>query len=486
MRVLHVAAELYPFVKTGGLGDVVAALPPAIARCGADVRLLLPGFPALTSGLEMDEAGRRSAGGAVTLRRARIPGSGLPVYLVDSPELFDRPGNPYLGPDGRDWPDNHRRFALLAQAAAALATGDGDAGWRPDLVHAHDWHAALAPAYLRARDCPAASVFTIHNLAFQGLFPPERFADLNLPGSFFSVDGVEYYGQVSFMKAGIRFADRITTVSPTYAREIQTPACGFGLEGLLHSRRAHLSGILNGVDYGIWNPETDQSLPRPFGVSDLSGESEARAALRRRLDLSPTPNGPLFGAVTRLTEQKGFDLVLNVLPEIVRTGGQLAILGSGDEALEREFLAAAGRWPEQVAVRLGFDEPLAHAIIGGSDVMMVPSRFEPCGLTQLYALRYGTIPLVHRVGGLADTVADADEAGLADGTATGIVFAEPTVPALLGAVRRAFSLHARPEVWRGLQRQAMQARFGWDDAARRYLDLYRAALDERDQPKAVG
>lgn len=486
MRVLHVAAELYPFVKTGGLGDVIAALPPALARCGADVRLLLPGFPGLTSGVERLEPLPRQPGSAVTLRRGRSPSSGLPVYLIDAPELFDRPGNPYLGPDGRDWPDNHRRFALLGQAAAVLAAGDGDSDWRPDVVHAHDWHAALAPAYLQAWGCSAASVFTIHNLAFQGLFPAEAFPDLNLPGSFFSVDGIEYYGQVSFMKAGIRFADRITTVSPTYAMEIQTPAFGFGLEGLLQSRSSRLSGILNGVDYGIWNPEADENLPRPFDASNLSGKSEAKAALRRRLGLSPNFDGPLFGAVTRLTEQKGFDLVLDVLAEIVDAGGQLAILGSGDEALERDFLAAAGRWPEQVAVRMGFDEPLAHAIIGGADVMMVPSRFEPCGLTQLYALRYGTIPLVHRVGGLADTVVDADEAGLADGTATGIVFRDPTVPALLDAVRRACRLYARPNVWRALQLRAMRMRFGWDDAARRYLDLYRTALRDRGEPAPTG
>lgn len=486
MRILQVASELYPFVKTGGLGDVMAALPPALTTAGADVRLLLPGYPSLLGSLEGLTSVAGTPGSPAGLRLGRVPRTGVRAYLIDAPDLFDRPGNPYLGPDGRDWPDNHRRFAILGTAAAALASGRGDPRWRPDVVHAHDWHAGLVPAYMRAQSSSAASVFTVHNLAFQGLFPWERFADLDLPEAFFSIDGLEYYGQVSFMKAGLRFADRITTVSPTYAEEIQTPAWGFGLDGLLRSRRAVLSGILNGADYGIWNPESDPVLPRRFDAACLSGKADAKTALQQRLGLAVEPGRLLFGAVTRLTGQKGFDLVLDALPEMLRAGGQLAMLGSGDEAMEQAFRAAAERLPEQVAVTIGFDEALAHAIVGGCDMMLVPSRFEPCGLTQLYAMRYGTLPLVHRVGGLADTVVDADDAGLANGSANGVVFEEATVEALMGGIRRGFRLFARPEVWRRLQRQAMVANFSWEAAAERYLDLYRVALAARGQTEATG
>lgn len=486
MRILQVASELYPFVKTGGLGDVMAALPPALATAGADVRLLLPGYPALLDSLEGLTSVADTVGYPAGLRLGRVPRTGILAYLIDAPGLFDRPGNPYLGPDGRDWPDNHRRFALLGAAAAALASGRGDPRWQPDLVHAHDWHAGLVPAYVGAQGSPAASVFTIHNLAFQGLFARERFGDLGLPDSFFSIDGLEYYGQVSFMKAGLQFADRITTVSPTYAEEIQTPAWGFGLDGLLRSRRAVLSGILNGADYEIWSPESDPALPRPFDATNLSGKADAKAALQQRLGLAVEPGRLLFGAVTRLTGQKGFDLVLNALPEILGAGGQLAMLGSGDAAMEQGYRAVAERLPEQVRVTVGFDERLAHAIVGGCDMMLVPSRFEPCGLTQIYAMRYGTLPLVRRVGGLADTVVDADDAGLANGTASGVAFEDATVEALMDGIRRGFRLFAQPEVWRRLQRQAMAANFSWEAAAGRYLDLYRVALAARGQTGAIG
>ncbi|HEY1261786.1 MAG TPA: glycogen synthase GlgA [Stellaceae bacterium] len=480
MRVLHVVAELYPWVKSGGLGDVAAALPPALQALGVDTRLLLPGFTGfLDAFTETDEVARLRTPFAVErvrLTRVRLPGNHVLAYLVDHPAFYDRPGGPYAGPDGIEWPDNHRRFGLLGWIAAALARG-ADPAWRPDIVHAHDWHAGLTPAYIAAGP-PAASrigtVFTVHNLAYRGLFPAAAFADLALPPAFFSIDGVEFYGGVSFLKAGLFFADRLTTVSPTYAREIQTPAFGWGLDGLLRSRAPVLSGILNGVDPQIWDSRRDAVLPKPYGEEDApAGKRAAKTALQQRLGLDRRATAPLFGAVSRLTAQKGLDLVLAGLPELLAAGGQLALLGAGDAGLEAGFTAAAAAYPGAVAVEIGYDESLSHLIMAGADVMLLPSRFEPCGLTQLYALRYGALPLVHRVGGLNDTVVDADAATLADGSATGFAFDEDSAPALTRTIARAALLYREPELWRRMMQQAMTRNFTWDAAARQYLALYR-------------
>lgn len=475
MRVLYVSTEVYPALKTGGLADVNAALPPAMIGLGADVRLLLPAFPALC-----DAAGRRErvAGlgpafglGEVRVSRANL--FGVPAYLIEAPQFYARKGTPYGDADGRDWPDNDLRFALLGWVASRFADGSLD-DWRPDIVHGHDWHAGLAPAYLAARggDGPA-SVFTLHNLAFQGHFPPSVFSSLGLPEEFFAMQGVEFHGGVNFMKAGLQYADRITTVSPTYAKEIQTPAFGFGMDGLLRSRTGALSGILNGVDRGIWNPAQDAHLAATYDAGDPSRKAKCRAALRVELGLSPKSTGPLLGAVSRLTEQKGLDLLLEAVPMLLSNGAQLALLGTGDAAIAEAFSAAAARHPQQVAVRLGYDEGLAHRIIAGADVIAVPSRFEPCGLTQMYGLAYGTLPLVRHVGGLADTVRDADPAALAAGTATGFVFREASVDALCGALGRIFATWKSPPVWARLRSTAMRQDFGWTPAARRYLALYR-------------
>jgi starch synthase len=475
MRVLHAAAELFPWVKTGGLGDVLAALPPALAEAGIDTRLVLPGFTAFLDAFELTDIARLRtpfAAERVRVALARLRDSEVSAYLVDHPTFYDRPGSPYADPGGRDWPDNHRRFALLGWAAAALAQG-ADPGWRPDILHCHDWHAGLAPAYLRADGSPVPSVFTVHNLAYQGFFPAEFFPDLALPPGFFSIDGVEFYGGLSFLKAGLFYADRLTTVSPTYASEIQTPAFGMGLDGLLRTRANRLTGILNGVDPRIWSPESDALLPRRYGVGDAAeGKAAAKAALERRFGLAEEGRGPLFGAVTRLTPQKGLDLLLAALPGLVSLGGRLVLLGSGDGDLEAGFAAAARLHPGRVGVVLGYDEALSHLIVAGSDAILVPSRFEPCGLTQLYALRYGSPPVVRHTGGLADTVIDANAATLADGSATGFTFREETADALLGAVRRAAELHGDPAAWRRVVRQAMTRDFSWDAAATQYAALY--------------
>jgi starch synthase len=480
MRVLHASAELYPWVKSGGLADVAAALPAALIALGADARLLVPGFPGFLEAFsDITDVVRLPTPFAlerVRIALARLPGTERLAYLVDHPAFYDRPGNPYAGPDGMDWPDNHRRFGLFGWIAAALARGAGR-DWRPDILHCHDWHAGLAAAYLAATppaDGPVPTVFTIHNIAYRGLFRSAIFPDLALPPAFFSIDGVEFFGDVSFLKAGLFYADRLTTVSPTYAREIQTPAFGWGLDGLLRSRAAVLTGILNGVDPQIWDPRHDANLPQAYGIEDVAaGKRAAKLALQRRLGLEQRGNAPLFGAVTRLTPQKGLDLLLAILPQLVASGAQLVLLGSGDLDLERGFATASQTYAGSVAVELGYDEALSHLIIGGSEILVMPSRFEPCGLTQLYALRYGTLPLVHRVGGLADTVIDATTVSLADGTATGFAFDEESPQALLSATNHAEAQFRQPPIWRRMIRQAMTRDFSWGAAARRYLALYR-------------
>lgn len=478
MRVLYVSTEVYPALKTGGLADVNAALPRALMAAGAQVRLLLPAFPALMAAAgDLAEVVRlqapipaTSGGTAVRILRGAL--SGVTAYLIEADQFYARPGNPYVDDQGRDWPDNHLRFALLGWMASRFADGSVDA-WHPDIVHGHDWHAGLAPAYLAARGGERpASVFTVHNLGFQGQFAAETFRDLALPEHFFALQGLEFYGKVNFMKSGLHYADRITTVSPTYAREIQTPAFGFGMEGLLRSRAGVLSGILNGVDDSVWNPATDATLAAPYREAAPAGKAECKAALRTKLGLAPA-SGPLFCVVSRLSEQKGLDLVLQALQELVRAGGQLALLGSGDSALEAGFVAAAARLPGAVSVRLGYDEALAHALFAGSDVTLIPSRFEPCGLTQMYAMAYGSLPLVHRVGGLADTVTDASAANLATGTATGFAFDQADGAGLRAALARAFTLWQDQPAWARVRACAMRQNFSWQPAARRYADLYR-------------
>ncbi|WP_244817147.1 glycogen synthase GlgA [Caballeronia sp. Lep1P3] len=477
--VLHVAAEMFPLLKTGGLADVAGALPPAQSRVGTDVRVVLPGFPSVLAGLSdlqpAADLGAAFGAGEVRLERGVLKPHGVVVYVVRADSFYDRPGNPYLDAAHRPYADNDRRFALLGLCAARIATG-ADPAWRPHIVHAHDWHAGLAPAYLRAFERSGAprvpSVMTVHNLAYQGVFPASHFGALHLPPDFFSVEGVEFYGQISFLKAGLFYADRITTVSPTYAREIQTEAQGAGLHGLLQTRTHDISGILNGVDYSIWSPAADDVIASRYTAAKPSAKSKCKTALQERMGLARDDDALLFGVVSRLTEQKGLDLLLSAVPDIVQRGGQLVVLGTGDPALETGLKNAAAAHPGAVAVELGFDETLSHSIIAGSDIVMVPSRFEPCGLTQLYALAYGSLPLVHRVGGLADTVVDCSLENLADETATGFVFERFERAGIVAAIRRAFALKSRRTEWKTVVKRAMSQNFGWEAAAQRYADVY--------------
>ncbi len=481
LRVLHVAAEVFPLVKTGGLADVVAALPVAQAELGADVRLLLPGYPAVIESVQgarpVIDIGACFGALRVRLLLGRMPGTALPVYVIDAPYLYRRAGGPYQAPDGEEWPDNLQRFALLGWVAAHLAADDADPAWVPDIVHAHDWHAAMSCAFV-AEHLPtrAASVFTVHNLAFQGLFPMHDWPLLGLASRLMSPSGLEYHGQLSFMKAGLKFADRITTVSPTYAQEIATHEFGCGLDGVIRGRGNVVSGILNGIDDAVWNPATDPAIAERYDAERLQGKAACKRALQAELGLAVAPAALLLVVVSRLTSQKGMDLLLAALPEMVAQGVQLAVQGTGDPALEAAFRMAEQAHPGRVQVHIGYDEARAHRLVAGADMIAVPSRFEPCGLTQLYGLRYGTLPLVRRVGGLADTVTDADGGALASGLATGFAFDAATPRALLQAVSRAVALRQEPSRWQALMRRGMAQRLGWRQPATDYLTLYREAL----------
>ncbi|MGY6635191.1 MAG: glycogen synthase GlgA [Alkalilacustris sp.] len=465
--VLAVASECAPLVKTGGLADVVGALPEALAPLGWRLRVLLPGYPLVMQALGTPQVvaeERDLFGGAARLVAARV--GALDLLVVDAPHLFDRPGTPYLDADGRDWGDNDLRFAGLSWMAARIAAGLLD-DWRPEVVHLHDWQAALAAVFVREMGARAGVLMTVHNIAFHGLAPGARRGVLRLPEAGFHPGGYEYFGHVSALKAGLVWADRISTVSPTYAHELTSPAFGMGLDGVIRARAGDLSGILNGVDTAVWNPASDPHI-RPF--RSPRGKAANRARLMAAFGLEPG-EGPLCIVVSRLTGQKGLDLLLDALPALTARGGRLALLGTGDRALENAWLSVAGRDPA-VAVRIGYDEALAHRMFAGADAVLVPSRFEPCGLTQMYGLRYAAVPVVAMTGGLADTVIHASEAALRAGVATGLQVFPIDVHALAHALDRLCDLHAQPAVWARLQRNAMRTPVGWDASAPRYGALY--------------
>lgn len=476
-KVLFVTSEAHPLMKTGGLGDVCGSLPGALRARELDVRLLLPGYRdsiAAAGPLKrVAEWTLPPMAAPVALLEGRLPGTRVPVWLIDFPPAYDRPGNPYQSSLGHDWHDNATRFALLGKVAAALALGNVPRlRWQPDIVHCHDWQSGLAPALLAGASKRPATVFTIHNLAYQGLFPYETFQALNLPTELWSMDGLEFHGQMSFIKGGIAYADRVTTVSPNYAREIQTPEFGHGLDGLLRHRTTALRGILNGIDPREWNPARDPHLAAPYSAGRLAGKAAAKAALQADTGLPTEPGVLLAGIVSRLVTQKGLDLLLEALPALLELPMQLVVRGTGESRFEQELWDMAQENPQRLSVHIGYDEVHAHRLIAGADLFLMPSRFEPCGLTQLYSLRYGTVPLVHRVGGLADTVVDADDAALADGSATGIAFSAPNSAALLHAVTRALGLFRDKRRWRQMMQAGMKQDFSWQHSAADYLRLY--------------
>ena len=483
LRVLFVSPECAPLAKTGGLGDVSAALPAALREIGVDVRVLLPGYPAaLAAARAAPESARVSAfepALEARLLETHLPG-GVPLILLDCPSLFDRSGGPYQDDSGEDWLDNALRFGLLSKAAALLGSDASPLDWRPDLVHCNDWPAGLAAAYLHFSPVSrAACVFTIHNLSFQGNFDAAWVAKLDLPLSSLAMEGLEFHGGMSFLKAGLFYAQAITTVSPGYAGEIQTPERGYGMDGLLRLRRGSLAGIRNGIDTRIWNPATDPMIPEHYDADSLELKSINKVALQRRVGLRVDAEIPLLGLVSRLTHQKGIDLLVEAGPHIAELPSQLVILGTGERGLEDAARALAARHPDNVAAVVGFDEGLAHLVEAGADIFLMPSRFEPCGMNQMYSQRYGTPPVAHATGGLVDTVVDCEPATLANGSAAGFLFREPTATALLAAVERAIALYRDRRSWRVLQRNGMARDFGWTGAARRYARIY-ALLAEQN------
>lgn len=465
---LSVASECAPLVKTGGLADVAGALPAALSSEGWALRTLLPGYRAVVK-----QSGKAQAvltlpdlfGGPARVLAARV--AGLDLLILDAPHLFDRDGSPYLDASGNDWADNDLRFAALSFVGAQIAA-EGVKGWVPEVVHLHDWQAALVPEYLRAQGRAVPTVLTIHNIAFHGLTGYERLAALRLEPERFTPEGFEYYGHISALKAGLMGATKLTTVSQTYARELETPAFGMGLDGVIRTRRDDLLGILNGIDTDIWNPETDP-LIKPF--RSPRGKAANKAVLCREFGLAEDAPGPLAVVVSRLSGQKGLDLLLDALPALTARGGQVALLGSGDRVLENAWLAAARALPG-VSVRIGYDEGLSHRMYAGADAVLVPSRFEPCGLTQLYALRYGAVPVVAQTGGLADTVIHANDAACRRGVATGITHAPDDTDALRHALTHLCDLYATPGIWATLQKNAMKHPVDWTASSPQYARLY--------------
>ena len=476
LAVLSVASEAVPLVKTGGLADVVGALPAALTPHGVDLTTLLPGYPAIMAGIKRAKV--LHSYDSLLGQPARLIAGKLgahPLIVLDAPAFFNRQGGLYSDPQGRDWADNWRRFAALGRAAADLA-GGAVKGRRFDLVHAHDWQAAMALAYLRFAPVkgskPVPSVMTIHNMAFQGYYPKEIFRELGLPRSAWSMTGVEYHGGVGMLKAGMEAASMITTVSPTYADEIRNPEFGMGLEGLVASRGDRVRGIVNGIDSADWAPASDPHIASPFTERTLARRTANKRALEAEFGLEPG-DGPLFIVVSRLTWQKGMDVLVEVLDHLVGIGGRLALLGSGDAALVAGLQEGAARHPGKISVRIGYDEALSHRMQAGGDAILVPSRFEPCGLTQLYALAYGCVPVVARTGGLADTVIDANLAARAAGVATGFQFDGVNYHALAAAITRANALYYQPGEWKALQRNGMKADFSWKSSGAAYAQLYR-------------
>lgn len=494
LRVLFATSEAYPLAKTGGLGDVSYALPTALRQLGVDARLLLPGYPSVMQQLLLIEVHENltlfPSVEPARLLAGFMPGGAYPVYVIDCPKLYARAGGPYQDTAGNEWPDNAVRFAVLSKIAAMF--GSHQFLFKPDILHCNDWQTGLAPAFLAHSQTRhrARSVMSVHNMAYQGVYGPELaefFGQsrtdmirvvklLGLPESSFSMNGLEYHGKMSFLKAGLHYSDWITTVSPTYAKDIQTEAFGYGLQGLLATRSHQLSGILNGIDIDAWNPATDRYIVKNYSIDTLADKDENKRILRGKLGLEQAPNKPLLGMITRLTYQKGLDLLVPIIPDIVHEGVQLVLLGSGDKELENRLKQYARLLPSQISVTLGYDEQLSHQIIAASDMFLMPSLFEPCGLTQMYSMRYGTIPLVRRTGGLADTVIDATLANIQNHSATGFVFEEEDSQQLFSCIQRALKAFHRKDLWPALQSNGMTHDFSWYHSAHEYVALYQQLL----------
>lgn len=486
MRILFATSEAHPLVKTGGLADVSGSLPGALARLGHEVQLILPAYQGVVEKYPVYEVlSHFSVGGAGRMLEARVLAIWVPeleqkVWLVDIPELFDRPGNPYLGPDGQDWWDNGERFAVFARAVAEVAMNRAGLNWRADVVHANDWQTGLVPAFLREEVERPRTLFTIHNMAYAGYFPKSLFDSLWLPWQWWGEQGVEFYGQMSMLKAGIVYADAVTTVSPSYAREICTEEFAYGFAGIMRKTRdqGRLYGILNGIDEKFWNPASDPYLFENYSLGNghVAGKKRNKQALLQHLGSANAEQAahlPLLGFIGRLVTQKGIDLILQVLPRLLEQRRvNLVAVGSGAAHFEQALRQLAHDHPEHAFVHIGYSEALAHQVEASADIFLMPSRFEPCGLNQLYSLAYGTLPLVHHTGGLADTVVNASEENLAQKTATGFVLYDPSAHAMASTLEHALYLFSRPRTWQQIQRTAMEQSFTWEQSAQDYLAVY--------------
>lgn len=479
LKVLFATSEIAPLIKTGGLADVSAALPAALRHVGVDVRVLVPGYPQILKQLTKFKV-VANFDGLPDFPASRLLSSivmdNLPLLVLDCPDLYQRDGGPYQDAMGQDWLDNAVRFGLLSKVAALLASRDSMFAWHPDLLHCNDWQTALAPAYLHFAEKKLPTVMTIHNLAFQGNFPKNTVQQLGLPSHCFDINGAEFYGNFSFLKAGLFYADHLTTVSPNYAREIQQDALGFGMQGLLSTRSNELTGILNGIDTDEWNAETDIHLVKRYSHTKMSGKAVNKEALQSRMGLNLIPEIPLLGVVSRFTHQKGLDVLLEIVPRLVELPVQLAMLGSGDAVLQDRARELSHLYPGKVGVMVGFDEALSHQIEAGADMFVMPSRFEPCGLNQMYSQRYGTPPIVHATGGLADSVVDYTPATLKDGTASGFIFSEVNAEHLYAAIQRAIQLYEDQRSWKTLRKNCMSKDFSWRNSAEAYLGVYQQVL----------
>ena len=472
-KILFVTSEAHPLIKTGGLADVSGSLPKALAGLGVDVRLIMPNYQAIkTTEKIYYKSTVRVNNIDANILETRLPGTQVIVWLVDCPEFFDFPGNPYVDEQGNAWADSAERFALFCRVAVEVAMNRGHLGWTPDIIHCNDWQSGLVPALLSLEASRPATVFTIHNMAYQGLFPKATWTSLNLPKPLWNPGGIEFNGLLSFIKGGLAYADLITTVSPTYAVEIQTADYGYGLEGLLSHRNDALTGIINGIDADQWNPQTDPANSEHYDISTLNKKQLNKSALQKKLSLPININIPVFALISRLVEQKGIDLLLDCLPKMLALPLQFVLLGRGDKEFEQQLSHFAKIHPDKMAITLGYEETLAHQLEAGADIFLMPSRFEPCGLNQLYSQRYGTVPIVRKTGGLADTVVDALPETLGNKTATGFVFNEATAGTLMEAIKRALIVYSQPEAWKQLQATGMQKDYSWHKSAKDYMALY--------------
>ena len=479
LKILFATSEIAPLIKTGGLADVSTALPVALRAIGIDVRVLLPGYTQVLS--QLGECKVLSTFDALTgfpvarLLSAKMAND-LPLLVLDCPSLYQRDGGPYQDLSGQDWADNALRYGLLSKVAAVLGSDESPLKWHPDLVHCNDWQTGLAPAYLNFAQGAVPSVMTVHNLAFQGNFPEPTVAELQLPPACFAIEGAEFHGNLSFLKAGLYYANHITTVSPTYAKEIQQAELGFGMQGLLTARNSNLTGILNGIDTEEWNPASDKNIRGNYSIGDLSGKAANKALLQYRMRLKVDSTVPLLGVVSRFTHQKGLDLLLEIAPQLTQLPVQLVMLGSGDAAMQQAALDLSQQYKSKISVQVGFNEALSHLIEAGADMFVMPSRFEPCGLNQMYSQRYGTPPIVHATGGLADSVVDCTDATLNAGSASGFVFNGMTAKNLLATIQRAVNLYQQQSKWQALCKNCMVKDFSWEASAEAYQTVYRKVL----------